>query len=194
MTYYVAILDGKTLAWGPTKSQARKACEDLSLSGIDRRRVVIEERTLNRSPKIIPKEGSMATDTLTQMITQYCKDVDRITKTFMDNYTDEIVGLDIKPVTQQIEVVQKELKTLRSLLQSHSKTALYDAVANLAKKRPDLRVHLVPLLKKADEFPVNEIDHGYDAPLAGSTDVMQKLQNELLKEQGRKPRPGNHQI
>jgi hypothetical protein len=32
-------------------------------------------------------------------------------------------------------------------------------------------------------YPV-EIDHGYDIPLAGGTDVMQHLQNNLLREQG----------
>ena len=35
----------------------------------------------------------------------------------------------------------------------------------------------------------NEIGHGYDEPLAGGTDVMRKLQNQLLHEQGRDPRP-----
>jgi hypothetical protein len=31
-----------------------------------------------------------------------------------------------------------------------------------------------------------EIDHGYDEPIAGGTDVMQQLQKDLLKEQGNK--------
>jgi len=34
-----------------------------------------------------------------------------------------------------------------------------------------------------------EIEHGYEEPLAGGTDVMRKLQNQLLEEQGRPPRP-----
>jgi hypothetical protein len=37
-------------------------------------------------------------------------------------------------------------------------------------------------------YPV-QVDHGYDEPLAGGTDVMRKLQNRLLTEQGREPRP-----
>ena len=34
---------------------------------------------------------------------------------------------------------------------------------------------------------VNEIDHGYEAPLSGGTDVVKQLVNQLLIEQGRKP-------
>jgi len=37
-------------------------------------------------------------------------------------------------------------------------------------------------------YPV-EVDHGYSEPLAGGTDVMRNLQNRLLEEQGREPRP-----
>lgn len=37
-------------------------------------------------------------------------------------------------------------------------------------------------------YPV-EVDHGYGEPLAGGTDIMRKLQNRLLVEQGREPRP-----
>lgn len=35
----------------------------------------------------------------------------------------------------------------------------------------------------------HQVDHGYGEPLAGGTDVMRKLQNRLLEEQGREPRP-----
>jgi hypothetical protein len=37
----------------------------------------------------------------------------------------------------------------------------------------------------------NKIDHGYDQPLAGGTDVMKRLQDQLLHEQGRPPRDPN---
>lgn len=37
-------------------------------------------------------------------------------------------------------------------------------------------------------YPV-KVEHGYGEPLAGGTDVMRKLQNRLLEEQGRPPRP-----
>ena len=40
----------------------------------------------------------------------------------------------------------------------------------------------------ADIYP-NKVDHGYGEPLAGGTDVMRKLQNRLLQEQGNEPRP-----
>jgi hypothetical protein len=35
----------------------------------------------------------------------------------------------------------------------------------------------------------NDVEHGYGEPLAGGTDVMRKLQNRLLHEQGRPQRP-----
>lgn len=46
-----------------------------------------------------------------------------------------------------------------------------------------------------DIYP-NEIDHGYEAPLAGGSDVMQQLQNQLLHEQGNDGmmRAPNHRI
>jgi hypothetical protein len=37
-------------------------------------------------------------------------------------------------------------------------------------------------------------DHGLIQPLSGGTDVMQKLQNSLLKEQGRPPREENNRL
>ena len=40
----------------------------------------------------------------------------------------------------------------------------------------------------------HDIDHGYDQPLAGGTDVMRRLQNQYLREQGRPERPSNPQI
>lgn len=42
-----------------------------------------------------------------------------------------------------------------------------------------------------DEEPIypHAVDHGYGEPLAGGTDVMRKLQNRLLHEQGREERP-----
>lgn len=39
-----------------------------------------------------------------------------------------------------------------------------------------------------DIYP-NEVGHGYGEPLAGGTDIMRKLQNRLLHEQGRPQRP-----
>lgn len=42
-------------------------------------------------------------------------------------------------------------------------------------------------------YPV-QVDHGYDEPLAGGTDVMRKLQNRLLTEQGREPRPESSRL
>lgn len=40
----------------------------------------------------------------------------------------------------------------------------------------------------------NEIDHGYTEPLAGGTDVMRKLQNQFLHEQGREQRPDSPRL
>jgi hypothetical protein len=44
-----------------------------------------------------------------------------------------------------------------------------------------------------DIYPV-EVKHGYGEPLAGGTDVMRKLQNLLLTEQGSDPRPESSKI
>ncbi len=38
------------------------------------------------------------------------------------------------------------------------------------------------------------VEHGLTQPLSGGTDVMQKLQNQLLEDQGRPPRPENHRL
>ena len=46
----------------------------------------------------------------------------------------------------------------------------------------------------ADVQPVNHIDHGYEQPLAGGTDVMKRLQDELLIEHGREPREPNPRL
>lgn len=40
----------------------------------------------------------------------------------------------------------------------------------------------------------HEVDHGYDQPLAGGSDVMKRLQNRLLQEQGQPQRPENPRL
>jgi len=40
----------------------------------------------------------------------------------------------------------------------------------------------------------HEVDHGYDQPLAGGSDVMKRLQNKLLQEQGQPQRPDNPRL
>jgi hypothetical protein len=42
--------------------------------------------------------------------------------------------------------------------------------------------------------PEQKIDHGYEEPLSGGTDVMKQLQNRLLVEQGRPPRDETHRL
>ena len=42
-------------------------------------------------------------------------------------------------------------------------------------------------------YPV-QVDHGYNESLSGGTDVMRSLQNRLLIEQGRDPRPDNPRL
>lgn len=53
-----------------------------------------------------------------------------------------------------------------------------------------------PYAGNADGQPIydHEINHGYDQPLAGGTDVMRRLQNQYRKEQGRPERPPNPEI
>lgn len=45
-----------------------------------------------------------------------------------------------------------------------------------------------------DAIYERKIDHGYDQPLSGGTDVMKRLQDQLLIEQGREPRPKNPRL
>jgi hypothetical protein len=40
----------------------------------------------------------------------------------------------------------------------------------------------------------NKVEHGYDQPLAGGTDVMKRLQDRLLIEQGKQPREPNPRL
>lgn len=44
-----------------------------------------------------------------------------------------------------------------------------------------------------DIYPT-QVDHGYDQPIGGGTDVMKALQNRLLIEQGKTPRRSNPKI
>lgn len=72
---------------------------------------------------------------------------------------------------------------------------LRSQVIRLAHTQPALRAHLLPLIASYGGNPSGEsiypvqVDHGYTEPLAGGTDVMRKLQNRFLTEQGREPRP-----
>ena len=82
---------------------------------------------------------------------------------------------------------------------------LRSKLIRLAMVNTELRLHLLPILKRAYEdalsdqrgqgtFPVNQIDHGYEQSLAGGTDVMKRLQDQLLIEQGRSPREHNPRL
>ena len=70
-------------------------------------------------------------------------------------------------------------------------------LAKLALDHPELRDDLMPIIREAvettDIYPV-KIDHGYEEPLSGGTDVMKRLQNQLRKEQGLPERPPNPEI
>jgi len=44
-----------------------------------------------------------------------------------------------------------------------------------------------------DIYP-HKMDHGWDEPLAGGTDVMRRVQNELLREQGLPERPDSRKV
>jgi hypothetical protein len=71
---------------------------------------------------------------------------------------------------------------------------LRSKLIRLAHTNPELRPHLLAILKEgAHPYDVS-IDHGYTQPLAGAHDVMQQLQSNLLVEQGRPPRPENHHL
>lgn len=73
-------------------------------------------------------------------------------------------------------------------------TPLRKSLIRLAHQNPQYRKQLLPLIKEAAEPYDVDIDHGYDQPLAGGTDVMKSLQNQLLIEQGSAPRQSNPKI
>lgn len=73
---------------------------------------------------------------------------------------------------------------------------LIKKAAAYALDHPESREVLKPLIREALEARKEAgvspyqgiIDHGYEQPLSGGTDVMKRLQNQLLLEQGREPR------
>ena len=77
---------------------------------------------------------------------------------------------------------------------------LSKAAAKLALENPDLRVSLVPLLKKYAERPEttdiypHNMDHGWTEPLAGGTDIMRRVQNQFRHEQGLPTRPDSETV
>jgi hypothetical protein len=74
--------------------------------------------------------------------------------------------------------------------------ALREKLIRLALENPEVREPILQALKSAEEVDPNRIkvDHGYDQPLAGGTDVMKRLQDQLLIEQGREPREKNPRL
>jgi hypothetical protein len=80
---------------------------------------------------------------------------------------------------------------------------LKSALLRLAHAQPELRKDLLGIIRmaatlngdpdSASIYP-NKINHGYDQPLAGGTDVMKRLQDKLLHEQGRPEREKNPKI
>lgn len=73
----------------------------------------------------------------------------------------------------------------------------FQKLVRLAYTHPELRAALVPVLRRhrtACDAQEPKIDHGYDQPLAGGTDVMKRLQDQLLIEQGREPREPNPRL
>jgi hypothetical protein len=80
-------------------------------------------------------------------------------------------------------------------------------LAKLALDHPELRPDLMPILKRMKEGAATEItgppttevfekkiDHGYEQPIAGGTDIMKRLQDKFLIEQGREPREPNPRL
>jgi hypothetical protein len=80
-------------------------------------------------------------------------------------------------------------------------------LAKLALDHPELRADLMPLLQRYKRGAAMEItgppttdiyekkvDHGYDQALAGGHDIMKRLQDRLLIEQGREPRDSNPRL
>jgi hypothetical protein len=106
--------------------------------------------------------------------------------------------VDEKLMDRAAQILQynDERATIKHLIKDGvNKTDAYLAVKAAKKLNEDRQKRLRGAAGCCDIYP-NEIDHGYEAPLAGGTDVMQKLQNQLLHEQGNSSmeRGPNHQI
>jgi hypothetical protein len=78
-------------------------------------------------------------------------------------------------------------------------------LAKLALENPELREELMPIIKAASaytqvtgpettEIYEKKVDHGYDQPLSGGHDIMKRLQDQFLIEQGREPRDKNPRL
>jgi len=78
-------------------------------------------------------------------------------------------------------------------------------LAKLALDNPELKPDLMPIIRRyasakqvtgppTTEIYPKKIDHGYNEPLAGGTDVMKRLQDQLLIEQGSEPREPNPRL
>ncbi len=73
----------------------------------------------------------------------------------------------------------------------------YERLLRLASSDPALGKDLLPILQRHRAATIAQhpkIDHGYDQALAGGTDVMKRLQDELLIEQGRETREPNPRL
>lgn len=68
----------------------------------------------------------------------------------------------------------------------------------LAAEHPEMADRIAAIIEAASldgkvDYP-NEIDHGYGQPLSGGWDIMKRLQDQLLIEQGSKPRDPNPRL
>lgn len=74
-------------------------------------------------------------------------------------------------------------------------------LAQIGLDHPELREDIRYIVEAAysgnpDGKPIydHEIDHGYDEPLSGGSDVMRRMQNQFRKEQGLPERPSSPQV
>lgn len=79
-------------------------------------------------------------------------------------------------------------------------TSLQRQMIRLASEEETLRSPLLDLLAGYKGNPdgkdiyKNEVDHGYDQALSGGHDIMKRLQDKLLHEQGRPERDKNPRL
>lgn len=74
--------------------------------------------------------------------------------------------------------------------------SLRSKLIRLANENPEVQKSITDALRTAEETDPNrvKIDHGYDQPLSGGWDIMKRLQDQLLIEQGREPREPNPRL
>lgn len=104
-------------------------------------------------------------------------------------------GVDPDPANTALEGASyaETLAWAKRLPEMFAKSLDLSGISKTGRVQPKSAATLNGDPDSATIYP-NKINHGYDQPLAGGTDVMKRLQDKLLHEQGRPEREKNPKI